>query len=270
MPANTYFMEIPEYPTLALTHPAYHDRARKLVHPGALLKHYWKGWVMVWPDLDQQGNEIQIVLREDRGELLWDDGDVWFPDGQTVFAEPKDSFESAAVKKARFELSRPWFLIPTDVSVWAGEQALSHPGHTKEFFTNLWSQNIHDYEGEREIAVNLVGECELRDIKLDRYFRAAYRATDTNPKAVTIDMEGPAQMVQMHNIRLVRDEALIRESGSPYRLPPALEAMLPTEHQEKLQALRDIPLTFQATLDAITDTGILKGTWPSELLPPNA
>ena len=73
---------------LAVISPAYFDRARLLGHPRAAVKQTSRGWVMVYPVNGPDGEE-QVILREDRGELLAGDGDVTFPDGQTILPIPK-------------------------------------------------------------------------------------------------------------------------------------------------------------------------------------
>lgn len=271
MAANIYFMEQPEQPELVLTHPAYFDRVRRLVHPGAAMLWYYRGWVMVWPDdhaieLDDDGNIItqpwvdQIVLREDRGELLADDGDVMFPDGHTVYAEPKEAFEEWAVAKACFNLSNKWIVRPDNVEA---------------RFDKPWRANVHfmDYTGP--LAVSCVGNCKFEDINLDRYFRGAWRATDIDPRAITIDMES-AQQIHMGrkneegrvidplSIRAYRDRALV-ELDVPFMR--ALESR-DTVEQGRIAVLKrtlmDLPATFDLTrYDTPED---LKSAWPPELL----
>lgn len=72
-----------------------------------------------------------------------------------------------------------------------------------------------------------------------------------------------ARQIQMDKIRLKRSEKFI-EMGFPTRLDKDLEtAILPKETIDKLQALRDIPQTFDlSTFETLAD---LKTAWPIEL-----
>ena len=72
-----------------------------------------------------------------------------------------------------------------------------------------------------------------------------------------------ATNVQMDYSRQVRGKELERESGSRYRQPPEIEALFTPDRQARLEALRDIPQTFD--LNGFTTPETLKAAWPAEL-----
>jgi len=72
-----------------------------------------------------------------------------------------------------------------------------------------------------------------------------------------------ARVVHMERIRIVRNEELVRVSGSKYRQPPEIEAMFTPERRALLQTLRDIPQTFD--LARFTTPPELMKTWPEGL-----
>lgn len=72
-----------------------------------------------------------------------------------------------------------------------------------------------------------------------------------------------AKVQHMKNVRSERAKKFI-EMGFPYKLNEDLEAaIVPQETRDKLQALRDIPQTFD--LSAATTPEELKALWPDEL-----
>jgi len=74
-----------------------------------------------------------------------------------------------------------------------------------------------------------------------------------------------AQRVHMDCIRLVRNRALERESGSRDRQPPEIEALFTPERKARLQALRDIPQTFGPDLARCQTPTELRAKWPAGL-----
>ena len=92
---------------------------------------------------------------------------------------------------------------------------------------------------------------DVEDLPAERFERPvpAFRnAWKDDGVSVTIDMT-KAHIIHMNRIRKARNVELEKESGSKFRQPPEIEALFTTERQTRLQALRDIPQTFDLTTD---------------------
>ena len=253
MPAEVRFLEIPGLTTVALNHPAYFDYTRPLSLPGALARWTHRGWVLVWPDNTDPDNIVQVVLRQDRGELMSDDGDVWLPNERSIFAEPKEQFEAWTLAKACFEHSRPWLAPLTEWRIPA-------------FLLDEWRMNVHWEDWmDAPVVVRCLGKCLLRDIKLDRYFRAAWEATDLDPRAIRINM-GWARQVHMDNIRRVRDWQLSQLDMPFMRALETGDKLTQAKLAALKQRLRHIPESFHLT--GFKTPEALKAAWPVGLSRP--
>ena len=244
MSARVFFQDVPDR-GLFLTHPAYFDRARPLIHPEARLYRYQTmGWAMVYPDISSD-----VTLLESRGELVSNDSDVQLPDGQTVYAESQQDYEDWAVAKARFELSRPTLQPGPGVSM------------SPEELTE-WRSNCHFHEFEGILTVTTVGDCLLGEIPLSRYFRAAWVATDADPKAITINME-TARRVHLERIRQVRNQRLEALDVPFMRAVESGDQDQQQQIASNKQILRDIPQTF--SLSDYPTPELLEQAWPDAL-----
>jgi hypothetical protein len=129
--------------------------------------------------------------------------------------------------------------------------------------TTHFDPEIHTLaEIERGIPGHIPLACREYDavgLPTSRYFRETWVDTGT-----TVEVNMPhARLVQMKVIRQVRDAELRKLSGSEFRLPAAIEALLPVDERDALQVLRDIPATFD--LEVLITPEDLEVAWPSEL-----
>ena len=109
------------------------------------------------------------------------------------------------------------------------------------------------------VACTDIHQLDSADLPQSRVFRDEWECIGgkVNPNMPK------ARLKHMNRLRPVRNDELEKESGSKYRLPPAIEALLPTETKTKLQRLRDIPQTFD--LEQYTTPEALQEAWPDDI-----
>jgi len=96
----------------------------------------------------------------------------------------------------------------------------------------------------------------------NRYFRDTVVWDNSLSNKCRVDLTICA-IIHMNRIRKVRNVELEKNSGSKFRQPPEIEALFTVERQAQLQALRDIPTSFDLSNHITPET--LKLSWPSEL-----
>jgi len=247
MPRNFMLWTTPD--GLDISVPAYFDRMRLLCHPDASLEHTDEGWVMDW--LDVESGE-PVVLRESLGELIADDSDVQFPDGQTVYAETQADFEAGAIAKTLFERGRKLFTVddvPPEVKA---------RFETPELALTWWRGHAHykDYTGPAKLSSPRI--VPATDVPTDRYFRPVWEDTGT---AVQVNMP-KARGIHMDKIRVVRNAELAAKDVTFMRAVEAGDASGQSTIATEKQTLRDIPQTFDLTTDTPEQ---LQALWPDGL-----
>lgn len=130
--------------------------------------------------------------------------------------------------------------------------ALGVTGHVP-VTTRLFDQSLLPYHAFRDQhhAMCFDPDCH------DRYFRDAL---EDDGVGVSINMD-KARAVHLGRIRTIRNEELVKTSGSKYRQPPELEALFTSQRQVLLQDLRDIPTTLDLNVSTPEE---LKAVWPTE------
>lgn len=150
----------------------------------------------------------------------------------------------------------------------AGEVIVSKPNYAHEGFAGMSDDEIlQAYIDQKAPVMNgaayVILPMEEKTASGKAFFRNAW--VIVNSDHIEVDMP-KARLMHMDDIRIVRDDELVKESGSKYRQPPELEALFTLELLAKLQVLRDIPQTFD--LSGYTTPETLKAAWPTELPPP--
>jgi len=105
----------------------------------------------------------------------------------------------------------------------------------------------------------VIDYCEIEVASLPTLFKSAWiKAGDT----VVVDM-GKAQVSQMNDIRIVRNNELSKKDKEIYLAEDKADTNLITTLRDERQILRDIPQTFD--LSTATNPEELYALWPSVL-----
>ncbi len=178
--------------------------------------------------------------------------------------------------KTLFSVSRSQIAIKDIPNVVRTRVAAEFPNATLQEKHALWRRNIHfsEYKGPQlstckefemaDIPYHLIGNGDpMHEVCTDpnchdRYFRNACEFDGTVVSLVMVK----ARAVHMDFLRHVRDEELVKESGSERRQPSEIETLFTPVRKARLQALRDIPETFDLTVFGSPEE--LKAAWPTE------
>jgi len=110
---------------------------------------------------------------------------------------------------------------------------------------------------------NIVSVTEIPPgaISTDRTFRDAWKVND---KIIDHDMT-KARAIQMKRIRAARDKLLVAKDTEGLIANSKKDAAAVAKVEADKQALRDLPATYQSSIDAAATVSDLKKAWPLEL-----